>query len=115
MVCKARVQIVQAKSHQMALRLSRVLSSSSKKHADCTLTYRDLRDNIQVRGYKNIETTQTLLCKTCTKDEIARWRLCEADAGYAAAFLAGKAQWAANGHTNTCVCVEKYVVEPDYW
>lgn len=110
-----RADAITAKSHQMALRLSPVLSSLPKKHADCTLTYRDLRDNIQVRGYKNIETTQTLLCKTCTKDEIARWRLCEADAGYAAAFLADKAQWAADGHKNTFVCVRKYIIEPHYW
>jgi hypothetical protein len=115
MVCESRVQIVQVESHQMASRLSSVLLPLPKKHANCTLTFRDLRDSIQVRGYMNIETTQTLLRKTCTKEEVARWRLCEADPGYAAAFLADKTQWAAGGHTNTCVCVEKCVVVPHYW
>jgi hypothetical protein len=76
----------------------------------------DLRVNATVRGYnKNIETTQTLLCKTCTKEEIARWRVCQADADYANAFLAGKTQWAADGHTNTCVCIKKYITHPHYW
>jgi len=76
----------------------------------------DLRNSAVVRGYNhNIETTQTLLCKTCTEKEIARWRLCEANQNYAHAFIVGRSQWAADEHTNTCVCVKKYITHPYYW
>jgi hypothetical protein len=76
----------------------------------------DLRDHYTVRGNnRNIEATQTLLCKTCTKDEITRWRHCKADPNYENAFLASKAQWVADTSTNTCVCIKKYITHPHYW
>lgn len=76
----------------------------------------DLRNHAVVRGYNhNIESTQTLLCKTCTEKEVARWRLCEANQDYAHAFMVGRSQWAADEHTNTCVCMRKYITHPHYW
>ncbi|KAI5207428.1 hypothetical protein E4T39_02029 [Aureobasidium subglaciale] len=83
------------------------------QHNPATGTW-DLRNNVPINEQNRLETTQSLLCEPCVREEIAHFRRCEADDAYATTALGGNTEHVEDRLTNSCVCRKRFITRPHY-